>query len=270
MDEIIVVDDGSSDGTGEHLQARYGSRVRYAWQPNAGVSAARNLGMRLARGRYFALLDSDDLWLPSKTGTQLRWLRERPGFGMVLCDVLRMDGKGRLIDVLRRRDAIPEDGWVLPAVMHCPVLVPASVMLRREVYEQLGGFDETLATAEDLEFHLRVARHWRIGVVEEPLVQATRGEEGLSALATSYDDHVAVVEHALGQLRGEVDEAERRRALAGAYLLNARGMLLAARWRDAWQLAGKAWRTGDTQVRRRVLGLAGLGGRRALRWLRAR
>ena len=80
------------DGTGEALQARYGDRIRYHWQPNAGVSAARNTGMSIATGRYFALLDSDDLWHPEKTARQCEWLDAHPDFGLVLCDVVRVDG----------------------------------------------------------------------------------------------------------------------------------------------------------------------------------
>jgi len=263
--EIIVVDDGSSDGTGEALQRRFGTRIRYRWQPNAGVSAARNHGLALARGRYLALLDSDDVWLPSKTRLQAAWLDAHPGYGMVVCDVARVDRNGHDIDVLQRRRILPEDGWASRWIMHDPVLVPASAMFRREVLDDVGGFDESLATAEDLEFHLRVARRWRIGVIAQPLVRAMRGHDGLSTLASSYDDYVAVAEHALEALRGQVDEPERLRALAGVYASNARGVLLEGRWPDAWRLALKAWRTsGDLRVRRRVLALAGLGGRRVL------
>ena len=68
----------------------------------------------------------------------------------------------RHIDVFRRRDVVREDGWALRWLLHNPALIPASVMLRRQVVEQLGGFDEALRTAEDLEFHLRIARHWRV------------------------------------------------------------------------------------------------------------
>ena len=265
VEEIIVVDDGSTDGTGDALQARYGDRIRYYWQPNAGVSAARNTGLAMSRGRYLALLDSDDLWMPDKTRLQADWLDAHPSYGMVVCDVARVDRHGRDIDVLHRRRIQPEDGWASRWIMHDPVLVPASVMLRREVVDDVGGFDETLATAEDLEFHLRVARRWRIGVVARPLVRAMRGHDGLSALASSYDDYVAVVERSLEKLRGQVDEPERLRALAGVYASNARGVLLEGRWKDAWRLALRAWRTSDDlRVRRRVLGLAGLGGRRVL------
>lgn len=265
VEDVIVVDDGSTDGTGEALQQRYGDRIRYLRQPNTGVSAARNRGLAAARGRYITLLDSDDLWLPAKTRLQAAWLDGHPGYGMVVCDVARVDRHDRDIDVLQRRRILPEDGWASRWIMHDPVLVPASVMLRREVLDDVGGFDETLVTAEDLEFHLRVARRWRIGVVAQPLVRAMRGHDGLSALANSYDDYVAVVERALDALRGQVDESERLRALAGVYATNARGMLLEGRWRDAGRLALQAWRTSDDhRVRRRVLGLAGLGGRRAL------
>lgn len=265
VEDVIVVDDGSVDGTGQWLVERYAGRIRYLWQENAGVSAARNRGMAIARGRYITLLDSDDLWLPAKTRLQAEWLERHPGYGMVVCDVTRVDRHEREIDVLQRRRIMPEDGWALPWIIHDPVLVPASVMLRREVLDDVGGFDEALRTAEDLEFHLRVARAWRIGVVAEPLVRAMRGHEGLSALATSYDDYLSVIEQALEAARGQVDEADRLRALAGAYASNARGLVLDGRWKDAWHLARRAWRTsGDRRVRRRLLAVGTLAARRAV------
>lgn len=240
VEEIVVVDDGSTDGTGDALQARYGDRIRYHWQPNAGVSAARNTGMSLAGGTYFALLDSDDLWLPEKTARQLERLDADPALGMVLCDVTRLDDDGAVIDVFHRRDAIPEDGWVLRHLLYNPSLVPASAMLRRQVFEDVGGFDTTLATAEDIDFHLRVARRWRIGVVEEALVEAMRGTSGLSAAATTYDDYVRVVERAVAGCAGEVDDDVRHGALATVYARNVRGMLIRRRWGDAWRLWRKA------------------------------
>jgi glycosyltransferase involved in cell wall biosynthesis len=122
-EEIIVVDDGSTDGTGDALRSRYGDligeRIVYHRQDNAGVSAARNAGMRLARGRYFALLDSDDLWHPEKNARQLAWLDAHPDFGMVLCDVVRVDADGTPFDVFRRREVLPEDGWALRWLRRC-------------------------------------------------------------------------------------------------------------------------------------------------------
>lgn len=268
VDEIIVIDDGSTDGTEQLLRARYGDRVRYVWQANAGVSAARNHGMRLARGRYFALLDSDDEWLPEKTERQLAWLEAHPEAGMVLCDVERVDSEGRLIDVFRRRDVIREDGQVLRWVIHNPALAPASAILRREVFEDIGGFDESLRTAEDIDFHLRIAQRWPIGVVEQSLVRAMRGHDGLSAEASTYDDYVRVVERAVHAARGQVADAELDRALAGTYARNARGMLIRGRWRDGWRLARDAWRlTPDPAVRRELLRLAPFAARRAIRSL---
>lgn len=268
VDEIIVVDDGSNDGTADMLQARYGERVKHVWQSNAGVSAARNHGLRLARGRYLALLDSDDEWLPEKTALQVAFLESRPDFGMVVCDVERIDGDYRHIDVFHRRDVIREDGWALRWLLHNPALIPASVMLRRQVVDQLGGFDETLRTAEDLEFHLRVARHWPIGVVEQALVRAMRGHEGLSAASSTYDDYVRVVEAAVAHARGTLDDGELDAALAGTYLRNARGMLIRRRWGAGARLASLAWRLSrDRAQRREILTLLPFGLKRFLRGL---
>ena len=268
VDEIVVVDDGSTDDTEAVLRERYGDRIRYVWQANAGVSAARNHGMSIAHGRYFALLDSDDEWLPEKTAHQVKWMQAHPDFGMVLCDVERVDGQHRSVDILRRRDVIHEDGWALHWIIHNPSLVPASALLRREVVENVGGFDETLRTAEDIDFHLRIAHRWKIGVVELPLVRAMRGHDGLSAESNTYDDYVHVVERAVEHAKGIVDETELRRALSATYARNARGMVIRKRWADGWRLATQAWRlTPDPALRRELLHLAPFALRRAVRSL---
>ncbi len=266
VDEIIVIDDGSSDETEAALRGRDDHRLRYHWQANAGVSAARNRGMSLARGRYIALLDSDDTWLPDKTRLQCEFLQARPDYGLVLCDVTRVDDAQRDIDVFRRREVIREDGWVLRWILHNPSFVPASAMFRREVFEDIGGFDESLRTAEDIDYHLRIARRWKVGVVDIALVRAMRGHDGLSAASSTYDDYVMVMERAIHDARGLVDEAQCSRALATAYFNNARGMLMRQRWRDGHALASKAWRT-DPGLRRKILGLVPFALRRAVRGL---
>lgn len=270
VQEIIVVDDGSSDGTREMLAARYNARICYAWQANAGVSAARNHGLRLATGRFLALLDSDDVWLPEKTALQLAFLQARPDFGMVLCDVERVDPAGRSIDVLRRRLALPTDGEVFEHVLLDPALVPASVLMRREVYDAVGGFDESLATAEDLDFHLRVAAAWPIGVVEQSLVRALRGHaEGLSQLRSTYDDYIRAIERAAADPR--VSAGLRARVLARAYHRTARGLLLSARWGEARAMLRRGWpHAVAARQRHTMLSLLPLAARRWVAGLRPR
>ena len=176
-----------------------------------------------------------------------------------------MNADGTPYDVFHRRDVLREDGWALRWLLLNPSLVPASAMFRREVFETCGGFDTTLRTAEDIDFHLRVARRWKIGVIEAELVEAMRGHDGLSAESTTYDDYVRVVERAVADAGDSVEASVRREALSATYARNARGMLIRRRWRDALRL----WRAARTHAttaesRRMVRELVPFAARRLL------
>jgi glycosyltransferase involved in cell wall biosynthesis len=265
VDEIIVIDDGSIDGTGDLLTRTYGDRICYVRQDNAGVSAARNHGLRLARGRYLALLDSDDVWLPEKTHRQWQWLEAHPDFGMVLCDVERVTETGEPIDVLRRSEQLPADGNALACVLRDPALVPASVFMRRIVFEDVGGFDESLRTAEDLDYHIRIARRWKIGSLHESLVRAVRGHVGLSTLDQTYDDYLNVLAPAIEAATGLVSAKDLRHARFNMGMRAARGRIYQRRWFEALRYARLAYANAENRdQRRKVFALAPMAVRHRL------
>ncbi len=223
--EVIVVDDGSTDGTAELLESEVGDEIRVIRQANAGVSTARNTGLATAKGDILGFLDSDDQWLPTKTTRQVDYLARHPEVGMVVCDYNIVDEQGDLIVRCRRRKQYGPDGWVLPNVVRNPILVPSTILLRRSVYLDVGGFDPDLRTAEDLDLHLRISASHQIGVVDEALVTYLRGAGSLSDDVSSYSDYVFVVRRFVAGHRDRLSPRDAREAVFGAQFKLARGLM---------------------------------------------
>ena len=151
--EIILVDDGSL----ENHEPRFRSldeRIVYVRQENRGPAAARNHGITLARGRFIAFLDADDLFVRNKLAIQIQLMRERPSVALSHTSYWRMNADGSSIDVVPSGDF---SGCVYPKILTgCPVATP-SVMVRREVFDAVR-FDETLRVAEDTVLWIQIAR----------------------------------------------------------------------------------------------------------------
>lgn len=169
--EIIVVDDGSNDQTRQVLDLYIRkNNIQYVYQEPVGVSAARNRGVSLASGIYVAFLDSDDVFLPSKLQKQMELFAGEPELGFVHCSFSKFDDLGNDLGI---RDTTQFSGMIYPAILHewSVLMAMPCMLMRTAVIKEVGGFDETMTWAEDLDLWRRIARRYPVGVVPEALVR---------------------------------------------------------------------------------------------------
>lgn len=168
--ELIIVDDGSTDDTEEVVRDFSDPRVRYIrHDTNRGAPAARNTGIRAARGRYIAFLDSDDEWLPEKLEKQLKIFETSDAdVGAVYTGAIFVEEESG-----RKRIKAPRvKGWILTEEMaYNPVGSTSRVMVKRECIDECGYFDECLPCHEDWDMWIRIAQRYKFDYVAEPLVR---------------------------------------------------------------------------------------------------
>lgn len=165
--EILVIDDASTDNTASVVEGYQDSRIRYLVQSeNRGVSAARNRGLREARGQFIAFLDSDDEWFPDKLEKQAAHFRQlSEDVGLIYCGVETIDDKGEtwIFHPEHRGDVYRH------MLFENAVHTGSGVMVRREVICSAGFFDEKIPAIEDWDYWVRIARFYKFDFVEEPL-----------------------------------------------------------------------------------------------------
>jgi len=170
--EIIVVDDGSTDETAKLLRS-YDS-VTAIRQPCQGVSAARNRGVRAAQGELLAFLDSDDFWLPDKLSAQVRYFDDNPETDICQTEELWIRRGIRVNPGRRHRK---QAGMIFKPSLALCLVSPSAVMLRRSLFESVGGFDEQLPACEDYDLWLRIGCRYPIGLIETPLIVKRGGHD---------------------------------------------------------------------------------------------
>lgn len=240
--EVIVVDDGSTDGS-QALLERYADRVRVVHQSNEGVSGARNRGIRESRGEFVAFLDADDLWRPEKLEKQLR-LFANPAVGLVHCAVEYVDEQNRPIGT----NFTGRQGRVLKAIallQGTVVLAGGSTaVVRREAFDKVGGFDREMSTAADWDMWRRVACGYEIDMVREPLMRY-RLRPG--SMHRNVDVFAHDILHGFDSLFADPAAAEvhhlKRRAYGALYLMLSGSYLHAGRWRQSVSYGLRAFLT---------------------------
>lgn len=175
--EIIVIDDGSTDGT-EDVVAGFCEDVIYQKQPNAGPAAARNWGASFATGDWIAFLDADDVWLPGKLNEQLHAARHSNP-GVVYTNVLNV-GECANVGVSRPVNRLP-GGDIFEFLLHDNFIPLSSVLIRRDLFLAVRGFREEFLGTEDWDLWMRLAAEGvRFEVVREPLVEYRWRADSLS------------------------------------------------------------------------------------------
>ncbi|MFC1562795.1 glycosyltransferase [candidate division KSB1 bacterium] len=164
--ELIIVDDGSTDETLK-AQEIYGNSIKYIFQENKGVSCARNRGIAVSKGEYICFLDSDDLWKNGKLEIQIDFMDKNKYYYVCYTDEVWIR-KG--VRVNPRKKHKKYGGMIYDKCLPLCIISPSSVMLRREIFNKVGLFDENLPACEDYDMWLRITKDYPVFFIEKELI----------------------------------------------------------------------------------------------------
>jgi glycosyltransferase involved in cell wall biosynthesis len=183
--ELIVVDDGSDDRTPEILAA-YKDQIAVIRQANRGVSSARNRGIASAAGRLIAFLDSDDLWLPQKLSTQVKFFADNPD--TVICQTEERWVRNS-VWVNPKKRHLKFSGMIFERSLALCLVSPSAVMVKRELFDAVGVFDDDLPACEDYDLWLRISCRYPVDLIETPLIIKRGGHADQLSRATGLDKY---------------------------------------------------------------------------------
>ncbi len=181
--ELIIVDDGSTDNTLEILNS-YQDDITVLRQNNHGVSAARNLGIMAASGRFVAFLDSDDLWLPQKLSSQVDYFNLNPD--AIICQTEEIwIRKGVRVNPKKRHKK--PWGMIFEQSLALCLVSPSAVMIRRSLFDEVGFFDEKLPVCEDYDLWLRISCRFPVYLIDTPLIIKRGGHDDQLSASSGLD-----------------------------------------------------------------------------------
>ena len=166
--EIVVVDDGSRDNTAAVMQ-QYGDRIRFIQKTNGGACSARNEGARRATGEYITFLDCDDLLVSGKIERCVQYLEQNPQFGFVYTNVYFIDDNDAVIRTYDHPRS--KEGWIAPDLVIGNFICNSSPLIKKEVLDKAGLFDESIFTPADWDMWLRLSQLAPAGYIAEPLTK---------------------------------------------------------------------------------------------------
>ncbi|MGD9577859.1 MAG: glycosyltransferase family 2 protein [Syntrophorhabdus sp.] len=176
--EILVIDDGSTDGSFEEVR---GFPLRYVWKQNGGISSARNMGIRVSKGEFIAFLDVDDLWKKGKLTKQLESMIENQ-IDISYTDEIWIRNGERLNQKDRHRKY---SGFIFERCLPLCIISPSSVVIKRKVFDRVGLFDETLPVCEDYDMWLRITSSYPVLFIDKPFIIKRGGHK--DQLSRAYE-----------------------------------------------------------------------------------